>query len=170
MPDAGYMLPVDADGVLFFAGYGAPPAFVQNRNPVTVDVPLSAKVTGEFVLYAAPRSDSLAPGLIDIYTAVFDATGTREIGRSLRRIVITFDENGWSASEHDYPLIGGCVNGWYYHLEAGGPFVVRMDAIDHKRTTVQAEVRVQPSCAIANGYDDPPKSVPEQCVLQCPSF
>ena len=161
----------EADGILFFNGYGAAPVLVQNNNTEVMSVPLSAKVTGGFVLYAAPRSGLLVPGWLEIRAWVFDATGSRELGRT-RRIVeeITFDESGWSPTEGDYLIAGTCRSGVFGTIEPDGPFIVRIHAEDQMGTLVRADVRVQPSCAIANGWTDSDQSPSEDCVQHCPGF
>ena len=151
----------EADGVLFFNGYGAAPVFVPNHNTEVVHVPLSARVTGGFVLYVAPRSGLLVPGWLEVHAWVFDATGSRQLGRT-RRILeeITFDESGWSPSEDDYLIAGACRSGVFSTIEPDGPFIVRVHAEDQLGTLVRADVRVQPSCAIANGWNDGTNHLP----------
>jgi len=168
--DSGRSL--DAVGLLFFGGNGAPPAFVPNHNTSSTDVPLSFTVTGAFFVLAAPLSDALVPGLIHVYASILDAAGTRELGHTEQHNVVTFDESGWSSSSDNYLMIGGCYMGQFLHLEPTGPFLIRMEAVDEAQTKVRAEVLVQPSCALANGSSEPRpiQTFPELCVQSCPGF
>ena len=89
---------------------------------------------------------------------------------------VTFDDSGWSADELDYVLVGACYSSpyWteYLRLAPGGPIILRLEATDAMQTVVRAEVRLQPSCALANGSTTPPpaETMAELCLQQCPDF
>ena len=162
-----------AAGVLFYGGYdGAQPAFVQNHNTAAVDVPLSVTTSGGFAMMAAPLSDALVPGRIQVYVRIFDAAGARQLGVGGLNGVLMFDESGWSSNYFDYAMVGGCVLGHFSAVEPGGPFVLRMEAVDEANTNVYAEVLVQPSCSLANGSSspEPTQTWSEQCLQHCPGF
>ena len=89
---------------------------------------------------------------------------------------MAFDDSGWSADELDYVLVGACYSSpyWteYLRLAPGGPIILRLEATDAMQTVVRAEVRLQPSCALANGSTTPPpaETMAELCLQQCPDF